>query len=105
MRPDFARRIVLYDPATEGAPTFWNVMVHGLNSAAVLVEVLVTARPWRWHHFYQPAIAGLLSVLGAKQLFYNRTTYSIVKSVVDSLLKNIYNLIVRAIFIIVEDIF
>ncbi len=49
--------------ATNGEATFWNILVHGLNSVVAYIELFVCARPWRWHHLYQPSILGLIYVL------------------------------------------
>lgn len=53
--------IVLFDPE-EDKLDYFNVFVHALNSVIVFIEVWVTARPWRWQHFYQPVVFGAIYV-------------------------------------------
>ena len=38
---------------------FLNVFLHALNSVSFLVDIFVTARPWRIHHFYFAIMFGL----------------------------------------------
>ena len=38
---------------------FLNVFLHGLNSVSFLIDIFVTARPWRIHHFYFAIMFGL----------------------------------------------
>ena len=38
--------------------TFFNIFVHALNSVICVVEIVVSAKPWRWQHFYPCAIYG-----------------------------------------------
>lgn len=50
---------VLFD-SDEDRVDYSNVFTHILNSVICLVDVIVSARPWRWQHFYQPAILALV---------------------------------------------
>jgi hypothetical protein len=47
----------LYSP--EEGVDYFNLFVHGLNSVIVVVDIFVSARPWRMHHVYIPIIYGL----------------------------------------------
>ena len=51
--------IILYDPKEDGVPTYWNVLVHGLNSCIALLDLMVSRKPVRWQHFYIPGLYGL----------------------------------------------
>lgn len=48
---------ILYDP-DDGAEYF-NIYVHGLNSVMVLLDLVVSNKPYRWQHFYIPIIFGV----------------------------------------------
>ena len=49
---------VLYDPDKSNL-SYWNFLVHGLAYIIMLIDIFVSARPWRWQHFY---IAALVAV-------------------------------------------
>ena len=49
--------IVAFKPGDE--VTYFNIFVHALNSVICVVEILVSAKPWRWQHFYACFIYGL----------------------------------------------
>ena len=51
--------LFLYDPDFSQLD-YWNLFVHGINSVLMVLEVWVTARPWRWQHFYMPLSVGML---------------------------------------------
>jgi len=46
-------------PGEDPPVSYQNVFVHGLNSVIVLVDVFISARPWRFHHVYMPVTFGL----------------------------------------------
>ncbi len=47
----------------EGKPAYFDAFVHALNSVIVVVDLLVSARPWRLHHFYLPLSYGIWYVI------------------------------------------
>lgn len=51
------RLVVLGLCETEVAEDVLSIVKHGLNSLVVLVDVLVSARPYRLLHFYQVSTA------------------------------------------------
>ena len=49
---------VLYDP-NEDKIHYWNLLVHLCAYLVMLIDIFVTARPWKWQHFY---LAGIMAL-------------------------------------------
>ena len=51
--------LVLFDPAKDSL-SYWNLFSHLFNSLINLLDLCVSAQPWRWQHFYLPTSMGFM---------------------------------------------
>ena len=51
--------VVKYHLMTSAWASFLNVFLHGLNSVSFLIDIFITARPVRIHHFYFGLLFGI----------------------------------------------